>query len=46
VSPTAESAEAATREVPLNNKSRRFNPALVGSALILEFLGMSSLLMT
>jgi hypothetical protein len=31
VSPTAESAEAATRELPLNNRSRRFNPAPVVS---------------
>ena len=30
VSPTAESAEAATRELPLNSRSRRFNPALAG----------------
>jgi hypothetical protein len=34
MSPTAESAVAVTSEVPLNNKSRRFNPALVGSVLV------------
>src|SRR6476660_3180476 len=28
VSPTAESAEAATRELPLNNRSRRLIPAV------------------
>src|SRR4030081_2080754 len=45
VSPTAESAEAATRELPLNNRSRRFNPAPVGPVHVSCFSGILSLLM-
>src|SRR5882757_6275476 len=32
--PTAESADAATRELPLNRRSRRFNPPPVGAVLV------------
>src|ERR1700722_10917005 len=37
VSPTAENAEAATRELPLNRRSRRFNPALLLSDELVSF---------
>src|SRR6476469_6397786 len=45
VNPTAESAEAATRELPLNKRSRRFNPPPIGPVLISGFSGILSLLM-
>src|SRR6266481_1362263 len=45
VSPTAESAEAATRELPLNNRSRRFNPPLACPVLVSAFAETLSLLM-
>ncbi len=45
VKPTADNAEAATRELPLNKRSRRFNPAVVGSVLVSGFFGILSLLM-
>jgi hypothetical protein len=45
VSPTAESAEAATRELPLNHRSRRFNPSPVCLVLVSRDFEFSSLLM-
>src|SRR6266850_237446 len=45
VSPTAESAEAATRELPLNNRSRRFNPPPACPVLVSAFAETLSLLM-
>src|SRR4029077_12829116 len=46
VSPTAASAEAATRELPLNNRSRRFNPLPDCGVTSWESPGGSLLLMT
>src|SRR6267143_4524672 len=45
VSPTAVSAEAATRELPLNNRSRRFNPPPACPVLVSAFAETLSLLM-
>ena len=47
VAPTAESAEAATIELPLNRRSRRFNPALLGPVPLFLFgsAGILALLM-
>ena len=45
VSPTAARAEAATRELPLNNRSRRFNPPLVCFVSVSAVLDFSSMLM-
>jgi hypothetical protein len=46
VSPTDDSAEAAARELALSSRSRRFNPALIGSVLVSGFFAIRSLLMT
>ena len=40
VSPTAESAEAATRELPLSSKSRRFSPPPAGSRCFSRLCGV------
>jgi hypothetical protein len=36
--------DAANNELPLNSRSRRFIPGLVGSVLVAEFFGIVSLL--
>src|SRR5438876_12062195 len=46
VSPIAEIADAATRELPLNNRSRRFSPPPVWFVSVSTVLEFSSLLMT
>src|ERR1700709_962316 len=46
VSPTADSAEAATSEPPLNSKAGRFNPALFGPEPVSDGTKILSLLMT
>jgi hypothetical protein len=43
VSPTAESAEAATRELPRNSKSRRFIPPLACSTVVSVFPELPSM---
>src|SRR3984885_2518158 len=45
VSPTAASAEVATRELPLNNRSRRFNPPPTRLVSLSSLSGNLSLLM-
>src|SRR3981081_891150 len=46
VRPTAESAEVATRELPLSKRSRRFNPPPIGFVLASGVPGILFLLMT